>query len=192
MFGKLIEICEFGLWREPLICPKPRSQPTVEMGPESRSLQVGVLAGAASFALLLGALAFQYWGGLAPCEMCIWQRWPHGLAAIAGLGGAGLILVGTLPRNAAMPIALLALLGIAASGVIGVYHAGVEWMFWPGPAHCTGIGYVPGADVDIRSFRVVRCDVAQWRLFGISLAGYNALISLGVAGLGLLLLKPRT
>ena len=162
------------------------------MGPETRSLQVGVLAGAVSLALLLGALVSQYWGGLAPCEMCIWQRWPHGFAATVGLGGSALIMVGSLQRSVAKPIALLALAGIALSGAIGVYHAGVEWMFWPGPAHCTGTGYIPGADIDIGAFRVVRCDVAQWRLFGISLAGYNALISLGVAGYGLFLLKRRT
>jgi disulfide bond formation protein DsbB len=161
------------------------------MGNWSRSQQVAVLAGSASLALLLGALVSQYWGGLAPCEMCIWQRWPHGFAAIVGLTGSGLIAVGTLPRSAGTAIALLALIGIALSGAIGVYHAGVEWMLWPGPAHCTGFGYVPGSEADTTAFRVVRCDVAQWRLLGISLAGYNALISLGVAGLGLFLLKRR-
>jgi disulfide bond formation protein DsbB len=161
----------------------------VKTGSETRSQRVCVLAGAVGLALLLGALVFQYWGGLAPCEMCLWQRWPHGFAAIVGLGGAGMIAVGTLPRGMGTLVALLAIAGIAVSGGIGVYHAGVEWMLWPGPAHCTGLGYVPGSEADTNAFRIVRCDVAQWRLLGISLAGYNALISLGVAGLGLLLLR---
>ena len=162
------------------------------MGIRSRSLQVGVMAGAVSLSLLLAALLSQYWGGLAPCEMCIWQRWPHGIGATIGLGTAGMISIGTLARSWAKPAALLALLALAVSGAIGVYHAGVEWMFWPGPAHCTGNGYVPGADLDA-NFHVIRCDVAQWRdgLLGISLAGYNALISLGAAAMGALLLRRR-
>lgn len=152
---------------------------------------MSVLAGGTSLALLLGALAAQYWGGLAPCEMCLWQRWPHAMAATVGLGGAALIGIGSLSRRAAMTLAFIALLGLMLSGALGIYHAGVEWMWWPGPAHCTGAGYVPGSDLDTNSFRVVRCDVAQWRLFGLSLAGYNALISLGVAGAGLFLLSRR-
>jgi disulfide bond formation protein DsbB len=161
------------------------------MAPLKRSLNLAALAGAVSLALLLGALAFQYWGGLAPCEMCIWQRWPHGAAAVFGLVGGGLIAAGLLPRAFALPVAYLALAGLAISGLIGVYHAGVEWMLWPGPPECTGIGYVPGSDLGATSFRVVRCDVAQWRLLGISLAGYNALISLGVAGFCLALLRRK-
>jgi disulfide bond formation protein DsbB len=145
-----------------------------------------LLAGGVSAALLLGALAFQYLGGLAPCEMCIWQRWPHGAAILLGLGGGLLALNGTLPRSSARTLALLAIAGLAISGAIGVFHAGVEWKFWPGPPACTGFGYVPGQ----ADFRIVRCDEAQWRLFGLSLAGYNAIFSLGVAAFAWTLL-PR-
>jgi len=157
----------------------------------SQNLRVGVLAGGVSLCLLLGALVFQYWGGLAPCEMCVWQRWPHGFAATVGLGGVGLIGLGSLSHRAGKAVAVLALLGLAVSGGIGVYHAGVEWMWWPGPAYCTGAGYVPGSAADASSFRIVRCDVAQWRLFGLSLAGYNALISLAAAGTGFFLLQRK-
>lgn len=150
---------------------------------------LALLAGAVSLSLLLGAFAFQYWGGLAPCEMCVWQRWPHGAAAAIGLIGGGLITAGILPRGWAGGIAALALLAMAVSGAIGVFHAGVEWGFWAGPSACTGTGYVPGADFG--AITIVPCDVAQWRLFGISLAGYNALISLGLAGLGFAWLARR-
>ena len=135
-----------------------------------------LLAGAFSLALLLGAFAFQYLGGLAPCEMCIWQRWPHGAAILLGLGGGVLALNRVLPHDTVKTLAWLAVLAIAVSGAIGVFHAGVEWKLWEGPSACTGIGFVPGQD-DFKPFQVVRCDEAQWRLFGISLAGYNAIFS---------------
>lgn len=139
-----------------------------------------LLAGGCSAVLLLGALAFQYLGGLAPCEMCIWQRWPHAAAILFGLLGGVLVLVKAVPASLARPVALLAILALAISGGIGIFHAGVEWKFWPGPSACAGFGYVPGQE-DFKPLQIVRCDEAQWRLFGISLAGYNAIISLGVA-----------
>jgi disulfide bond formation protein DsbB len=141
-----------------------------------------LFAGGASLALLLGAFAFQYLGGLAPCEMCIWQRWPHGAAIFFGLVGGGLVAGRVLPPSLAKTLAFLAIAAIAVSGAIGIFHAGVEWKFWPGPDACTGIGYVPGRD---DNFQVVRCDEAQWRLLGISLAGYNALFSFGAAAIAL-------
>jgi disulfide bond formation protein DsbB len=149
---------------------------------------VALFVGGMSAALLLGALAFQYLGGLAPCEMCVWQRWPHGVATALGLGGGLLVMTRALPEKAARPLAVLAIAAIAISGFIGIFHAGVEWKLWPGPSACTGFGYVPGAD-DFNTLKVIRCDEAQWRLFGISLAGYNAVFSLGVAALGLSLLN---
>jgi disulfide bond formation protein DsbB len=158
--------------------PKGKAQVLTRTG----TLQAAVLAGATSFALLVGAWAFQYLGGLAPCEMCIWQRWPHGAAIFLGLFGGGLVLSGALPARLARPLAIAAIVALAISGAIGVFHAGVEWKLWPGPSECTGFGYVPGRD-DFKPLQVVRCDEAQWRLFGISLAGYNAVFSLGIAAL---------
>jgi disulfide bond formation protein DsbB len=137
-----------------------------------------LLAGAFSLALLGGAFAFQYLGGLAPCEMCIWQRWPHGTAIILGLGTGGLALNRVLPRETTRALTWLAIVAIAVSGAIGVFHAGVEWKLWQGPDACTGVGFVPGQST---TFQVVRCDEAQWRLLGISLAGYNAIFSLAMA-----------
>jgi disulfide bond formation protein DsbB len=141
-----------------------------------------LFVGGVSLALLLGAFAFQYLGGLAPCEMCIWQRWPHGAAILFGLVGGGLVANRVLPAGTAKTLTILAIVAIAISGAIGIFHAGVEWKLWPGPDACTGIGYVPGRD---DTFQVVRCDEAQWRLFGISLAGYNAVFSLATAAVAL-------
>src|ERR1700692_4693788 len=86
-----------------------------------------LLAGAVTTALLRGAFAFQYLGGLAPCEMCIWQRWPHGAAILFGLVGGGLVWQRVLPAHLGRPLAVLAILAIAITGAIGVFHAGVEW-----------------------------------------------------------------
>ena len=132
--------------------------------------------------LLLGALGFQYLGGLAPCEMCMWQRWPHLAAAIIGIGGGAAAMAGVFDRRLANSIAILALMLVALSGAIGAYHAGVEWKWWPGPSACTGNAFTLSGKLDL-SAPVVRCDTAQWRLFGISLAGYNAVVSLGAAAI---------
>jgi disulfide bond formation protein DsbB len=153
--------------------------------------QVALFAGSVALALILGALAFQYIGGYPPCEMCHWQRWPHIAAALVGLLGAAAIEAGLLPRQAALSVALLTITLVALSGAIGVFHAGVEWKFWPGPAACTS-AYVPGQVVDLTNFgHVPMCDRAAWRLFGVSMAGYNAVISLGTAAIGAFVLATR-
>ena len=144
-------------------------------------LAAALLAGGAGAVLLLGALIFQYWGGLAPCEMCLWQRWPHLLAAIIGLGGGALLAVNIIPARAGNVIAVLAILAIAASGALGIFHAGVEWKWWEGPSACTNMGYTHGPGTSFEPIPAVSCDEAAWRLFGLSLAGYNALISFAVA-----------
>ncbi len=140
--------------------------------------QIALVLGAISAALILGALAFQYIGGYPPCEMCMWQRYPHFAAILAGLGGGLLLQMGVLPQSLARPVMLLALLAVAISGCIGVYHAGVEWHFWKGPSACTGaaVQIIGGLDLNAH---IVSCEHAAWRLFGISMAGYNAVISLG-------------
>jgi disulfide bond formation protein DsbB len=136
-----------------------------------------IAAGLGSLALLLGAWAFQA-AGYAPCKMCIWQRWPHGAAVvIAGIGA--MFPVGAI----ALPGALAAL---TTSG-IGAYHAGVEYGWWPGPASCTGsadtLSGMSGADLLSTDgpLGVVMCDEVVWSLLGISMAGWNAILSLGLA-----------
>jgi disulfide bond formation protein DsbB len=153
------------------------------MNPRSVALDVGGVA----LALIVGALGFQYLAHFPPCEMCHWQRWPLfaaiAVAVIAGFSekeGAG-----------AQRLAILAILLVAASGTIGAYQAGVEWHWWPGPAECTGTRFVFHGLQDLNAPGAVRCDVAAWRLVGISLAGYNALISLGSAVIGAAMLARK-
>ena len=157
-----------------------------KIAPEWLAMALGGVA----LALIAGALGFEYIGGYPPCEMCMWQRWPHYAAMAVGLGGGLAVWLGQAPRAAGRLAAEAAMVLIAISGLIGVYHAGVEWHVWAGPSACTGDAYKFTGALDLNA-RVVMCDVAAWRLFGISMAGYNALISLGSAGLAaLLLMKP--
>ncbi|MGD0191566.1 MAG: disulfide bond formation protein B [Rhizomicrobium sp.] len=146
--------------------------------------KVGLLLGSISLALILGALGFQYIGHYPPCELCHWQRWPHIASAVVGLGGGLLVRSGILGPGLGKPLAALTVLLVAIAGALGVYHAGVEWHFWLGPQHCTGDAYhFTGGKLDFNA-PVVMCDRAAWRLFGISMAGYNAVISLVAAGMG--------
>ncbi len=130
----------------------------------------GLLAAAGSAALLLGALGFQYIGGYQPCAMCYWQRWPHGIAIAIG------VLIFVLPKR------VLALLGAAAmvvSAGLGLYHAGVEQKWWEGPSSCTGTGLTNTDNLlDFNApVTLVMCDDIVWDLFGITMAGYNAIAS---------------
>jgi disulfide bond formation protein DsbB len=116
-------------------------------------------------ALLGGAYTAQYGFGLFPCEMCWWQRYPH-FAAL----GIGLLAFFMQPARVWVALAGFA---IITSGLIGGFHAGVEYGWWEGVTACTASG------VDVMDFAtpLIRCDVAPWTLFGISLAGFNFLIS---------------
>ncbi|MBB4154812.1 disulfide bond formation protein DsbB [Sphingomonas jinjuensis] len=130
-------------------------------------------------ALLAGAWIGQLFFHLYPCEMCHWQRWPHYAAVVL----AGLAFV-VPQRSVAKSLIIVAALLIAISGAIGVFHAGVEWHWWNGFTACTGSLGSGGSTLDrIMNTAVIPCDVAQWRFLGISLAGYNALISLAGAAL---------
>ena len=139
-----------------------------------------------STATILGAWYFQYVLKLPPCPLCLEERLPYHvviplslLLAIAALVRAprALVVVGFLAIIAAMLL----------SAALGAYHAGVEWRWWPGPTECSG----PMTDFttsgplldQLRSIHVVRCDEAAWRFLGLSLAGYNVLISLVLAAI---------
>ncbi len=126
-------------------------------------------------ALLAGAYGSQFIGGLYPCEMCWWQRWPHFAAVPLAL--VSFALPGMAMRKTMVALAALAIL---ASGLIGGFHAGVEYGWWAGLTACSttvqaGAGQ---STLDaILNAPLTRCDVAPWSLFGVSLAGYNLLIS---------------
>jgi disulfide bond formation protein DsbB len=154
---------------------------------ESRPVLVAALAiTAVAAATLAGAWFFQLVLGILPCPLCLEQRYAYylaiPLAAVVAIAAAK-----DAPR--AVPVAGLVLLGAAAlaNAGLGGYHAGVEWGFWQGPTECTGpIGGLgsAGSLLDrLDSVKVIRCDEVQWRFLGISLAGYNALISLLMAAL---------
>jgi disulfide bond formation protein DsbB len=140
-----------------------------------------------SAALLLGALAFQHWGGLAPCVLCLWQRWPHVVAIAAGLVAMFLIRQGR--RAASGWVVLIAAAALAVTAGIGAYHAGVEWRWWEGTAACGATGPVANTAAALReqllAAPVVRCDEIAWSLFGISMAGWNFIISGALALIGL-------
>ncbi len=131
-------------------------------------------------ALLAGAWGSQLIGGLVPCEMCHWQRWPHyGAVVIAALAFG---VPGLTNRRA---LVWLAALAIAISGALGVYHAGTEYHWWQGMTACTSDIPAGGSTTDmlqaIMAAPIVRCAQPQWTMFGISLAGFNAIFSLGGA-----------
>lgn len=136
-----------------------------------------ILLGAlGSAALLLGAFAFQHIGGMAPCDLCLWQRWPHGAAVVTGV------------LALALPGRLLPLLGAAAAlatAAIGGYHTGVERGWWEGPTTCTSgpVGGLSAQDLmaQIMAAPLVRCDEVPWELFTLSMATWNMLASLGLA-----------
>ncbi|MFL9839693.1 disulfide bond formation protein B [Sphingomonas sp. ST-64] len=137
-------------------------------------------------ALIGGALVSQYGFGLFPCEMCMWQRWPHYTAIVL----AALSFVVRPARDALVGLAAIA---IAISGAIGAFHAGVEYGWWEGLTRCaTTFSAGEGGLEAILNAPLIRCDVAPWDLFGVSLAGWNAIFSLGgalvIAGL---MLKGR-
>lgn len=138
-----------------------------------------VIALGVPLALLGGAYVSQYVFGLYPCEMCWWQR--YALFAALPFAVLGWIRPGVRAFTA------LALLGILIGGLIGGYHAGVEYGWWQGMTACTTVASAgSGNALDaILNAPVVRCDVAPWSLFGISLAGWNFLISVPLALIGL-------
>jgi disulfide bond formation protein DsbB len=142
----------------------------------SRSLLI-FLAAAGSAALLAGAFAFQYIGGLAPCHLCLLQRYPHG-AAVA-IGALALLIPGTLLGR------MLPWAGAAAAlttAAYGAYHSGVERHWWAGPDTCTSgpIGQLSAKDLlaKIQAAPVVQCDQVAWQMFGLSMASWNMLAAL--------------
>jgi len=133
--------------------------------------------------LMTGALIAQFGFGLPPCELCWWQRYPH-IAAI------GIALLALTLRNApvGIPLVVIAALAIVASGLIGAFHAGVEYGWWEGLTACSSSTLGSDPLATIMNAPLVRCDTAPWTLMGISMAGFNFLISTGGAVMVLVLI----
>ncbi len=151
-------------------------------------LAAPVVAFLAPLLLYGGALVSQFGFGLHPCEMCYWQRWPHQAAIVLAL----LALLMRANDRAMRGLTALAAVAIAVSGLIGAFHAGVEYGFWEGITTCATGRAGPVSLDSIMDAPLIRCDTAPWSLFGISLAGFNAIFSLGAAALVLTLLRRRT
>jgi disulfide bond formation protein DsbB len=142
---------------------------------------------AGGIAVILGALFFEYVLGQLPCPLCLMQRKVCYAATALGLLVAAASAWG--PRALARAgLVVLMLLLIGGAG-LAAYHAGVEWHFWPGPQDCSGplndLGSAGGLLKRLQSISIVRCDQAGWRFLGLSLAGWNVLISLALATVAL-------
>jgi len=145
-----------------------------------------LLAGLGSLGLLIGALLFQYVGDMAPCKMCYWQRYPHVGAIII----AGIILITGIGV-----FAVLGLLSALITAGIGGFHAGVEREWWEGPQSCTStsIDNLSTEELlaQIMSAPMVRCDEVPWQMFGLSMAGWNMVVSICLAVLWTIAIKQQ-
>jgi disulfide bond formation protein DsbB len=143
--------------------------------------KIGLLAALFSGALMAGALYFQYVVGLPPCDLCHWQRYPHIVAIVVGLAAVASLAA---PRLAYV-FALTAIVALFVTAGIGVFHFGVEQHWWQGPQECSG--HIPSglSAAQLKKYlfsaKMVRCDEPAWSMWGISMAGWNAILSAGAA-----------
>jgi disulfide bond formation protein DsbB len=147
----------------------------------SAAYRAGAFAFVLALAGILAAIAFERIGGYAPCELCLMQRWAYYAGIPALFAALALVAAGQL-RWSALLLFTVALAFLANAG-LGVYHAGVEWKFWPGPETCSGplqplASPAGGLLQSLESTRVIRCDDAPWRFLGLSFAGWNVVLSL--------------
>ncbi len=146
----------------------------------------GLLVVLVSLGALAAAFASEYWGGLAPCVLCIYQRYAYGAAIAVGLAAFAL---GRHLGWRRVTIALAGLVFLAGAG-IAFFHVGVEQLWWRGTEACHAPGFDAGMSIaelrkQLLETAFVPCDEVRWSLFGVSIAGYNVLASLLLAGLSL-------
>lgn len=139
-------------------------------------------------ATLAGAWFFQLVLDLQPCHLCLQQRYAY--YVVVPLGALLALAAGRgLSRGVLIAGLIVVALAMLANAVLGGYHAGVEWGWWPGPSTCTGpikdFGSAGSLLAQLDKVKVVQCDTVQWRFLGLSLAGYNVLISLMMAAIAL-------
>jgi disulfide bond formation protein DsbB len=152
------------------------------------AVAAAAIVAVAGLATIAGFLFFQHVLGYPPCPLCLEQR----IAFYVAVPLAALILLGvSVGSSRKVSTLALAAIGVAMlyNAGLGAYHSGVEWHWWPGPQDCSGAlpDFSSGGSLldQINRQRVVRCDEAPWRLFGLSLAGYNVLISGALAAIAL-------
>jgi disulfide bond formation protein DsbB len=148
------------------------------------------VAAAVSAAMLATAHAFQRFGGYDPCALCLRQREVYWGALT--IGGVGLVLA-KMRRAPLWLVSLLLGAVFVAGAVVSGYHAGAEWKWWPGPSTCAGLatGAIQASDLaaildGTTRIRPPACDEASWRMLGLSMAGWNFLVSAGLAALSFL------
>jgi disulfide bond formation protein DsbB len=150
------------------------------------AVTAAVLVAAGGAATILGAYYFQYVMGLRPCPLCLEQRIAFYVSiplavAVAVLAGRG------APRGVVTPGFTAIALAMLLNSGLALFHAGVEWKWWPGPQECSGplTDLSTGGDLlsSLTNLTIIRCDEAAWRFLGLSLAGYDVLISLALAAI---------
>ena len=159
---------------------------TVTLARQKPAATAAAAIAAIGIGAILGAYFFQFVMGLPPCPLCLEQRYAYyfaiPLAVMVALGDQ----VGA-SRKVLMAALAAITLGMLWNAGLGVYHSGIEWKWWPGPQECSGalddLGSAGGLLNKLQSISVVRCDEAAWRFLGLSLAGYNVIISLALAAI---------
>jgi disulfide bond formation protein DsbB len=143
-----------------------------------------ILVALGAMATILGAWFFEYVLGYAPCPLCLDQRIPYYVTIPLAVTVAAGALAGW-PRQLLVGGLVVIAIAMLVSAGLGIYHSGVEWKWWEGPASCGGeLGQLSSGNLleSVQTARIVRCDEAAWRFLGLSLAGWNVLISLVLVG----------
>jgi disulfide bond formation protein DsbB len=152
---------------------------------EGRLMLLSALVFAVAFAIILAAHAFESFGGYAPCLLCLEERYAYYFGVPASFVAFFAARSGATGRARAL-LALVAL-AFLVNAAAGIYHAGVEWKWWPGPSTCSGGTTIQwgegGLARELENAKVIRCDEASWRVLGLSFAGWNVVISALLAGL---------
>ena len=156
---------------------------TIRMSKLSPASRAGLLVMLGALAIILAALGFEYIGGNAPCPLCLQQRYAY--YACIPLSALALVLISAGRGGAAAATFLVVALAFLANAVLATYHAGAEWELWPGPESCTAGGPLSTNAGDLlrnlATTQVAPCTQAAFRLFGVSLAGWNVVASLALA-----------
>jgi disulfide bond formation protein DsbB len=159
-----------------------------EAGGSQRMATAAIVAAILCIATILGAYFFEFVLRYAPCPLCLTQRIPYYVVIPVSIVVAIAAYAGVSRKLVAAGLVVIAIAMVIGVG-LGIYHSGVEWKWWAGPSDCSGpisnFGAAGGLLRTIETTPVVRCDEAAWRLLGLSLAGYNTLISAAVAGIAL-------
>lgn len=155
-----------------------------------REEKLALLIGLFGVAMIIGVYFFEYVVGVLPCEMCYWQRWPHMAAIVTSLGATGLYAARIIDRSSLALLLWVTLAILAVSVGVGIWQAGLEWRWWRGPETCSGPRFELSATMNLNA-PVQSCEDPGWRMFGLSLAGYNVLCTGTVIVLSALLLLKK-